>query len=465
MPFDFRANQVRLNRVISSGSLPILVYPSSSAGDFAGGLHPTFSTASIGTDTFLFVSGNEASRSVFGGGVTVSGSLLVRGGLTASISGTVDGLPFIVGQGIVSGTYYNSSTGQWFVSGNVDIFSASIADALDNKLPGYVNSGLWKQYAAYQDLSSNGLEICDNGLADRRVAVKAWSSSELQFGGGASDTNAWSTVWFQAGDSSIGFNFGTTRDTNQVWARFNYDRITFRRPLRLSHTTGGPYADFLTDTLTTNRTLRLPDEDGTLITEAAVVALITSSSGGGGTYTAGNGLTLSAGNVFGVHVSSSATNVLLSGSGGIGIVEATSSIRGTQSPTDFNKLAVLADNSLFTSSQTVDNNVFGFELGTQPINSLWRVHFLSFHTDIVDTLNSSVCEGGFALVRSSSGNSALIGNLEMVHQFGTGTVTGSNLVPYAGALGVNSLTVTGVFGSTINHTFKLLINEHRFNFV
>ena len=36
MAYDFRANQVRLNRIISSGSIPILIYPSSSAADLAG---------------------------------------------------------------------------------------------------------------------------------------------------------------------------------------------------------------------------------------------------------------------------------------------------------------------------------------------------------------------------------------------------------------------------------------------
>lgn len=75
MAYDFRANQVRLNRIISSGSIPILIYPSSSAADFAGNLVPSFSTASIGTDVFLFVSGSSSARTLFGGDVVISGSL------------------------------------------------------------------------------------------------------------------------------------------------------------------------------------------------------------------------------------------------------------------------------------------------------------------------------------------------------------------------------------------------------
>lgn len=75
MAYDFRANQIRLNRIISSGSIPIYIYPSSSAADFAGNLVPSFSTAGIGTDVFLFVSGSSTAKTLFGGDVVVSGSL------------------------------------------------------------------------------------------------------------------------------------------------------------------------------------------------------------------------------------------------------------------------------------------------------------------------------------------------------------------------------------------------------
>lgn len=94
MSFDFRADQVRTGRIISSGSLPLLIYPSSSAANLEGGLSQ-FSTASIGTDVFLYVSGSNSKLSVFGGDVRVSGSI------TGSI-GTVDGTnAFITGSGII----------------------------------------------------------------------------------------------------------------------------------------------------------------------------------------------------------------------------------------------------------------------------------------------------------------------------------------------------------------------------
>lgn len=75
MAYDFRANQVRLNRIISSGSIPIIIYPSSSAADFAGNIEPSFSTAAVGSDVFLYVSGSSTAKTVFGGDIVVSGSL------------------------------------------------------------------------------------------------------------------------------------------------------------------------------------------------------------------------------------------------------------------------------------------------------------------------------------------------------------------------------------------------------
>ena len=90
MTYDFRANQVRLNRIISSGSIPILIYPSSSATNFQGG--KTFPDP--GSDVFLFVSGSSTAKTVFGGDAVVSSSLKVLGPITASIiSGSKTDIP------------------------------------------------------------------------------------------------------------------------------------------------------------------------------------------------------------------------------------------------------------------------------------------------------------------------------------------------------------------------------------
>ena len=71
MTYDFRANQVRLNRIISSGSIPIIIYASSSATDLQGGKN----FPDPGSDVFLFVSGSSTAKTLFGGDVVVSGSL------------------------------------------------------------------------------------------------------------------------------------------------------------------------------------------------------------------------------------------------------------------------------------------------------------------------------------------------------------------------------------------------------
>ena len=124
MAYDFRANQVRLNRIISSGSVPILIYPSSSAADFAGNLVPTFSTTAIGTDVFLFVSGSSTAKTVFGGDALTSGSFRSLRGITGSVRYIdASSTPFIVGGPDVTVNY--NSLGQWEISGSEASFFTS----------------------------------------------------------------------------------------------------------------------------------------------------------------------------------------------------------------------------------------------------------------------------------------------------------------------------------------------------
>jgi len=117
MTYDFRANQVRLNKIISSGSIPILIYPSSSASDFNGNVN--FSTSGIGSDVFLFVSGNldGTSKALFGGNVVTSGSIRSLNGITGSVQYTDDATtPFVVNGPNIT-TNYNS-LGQWEITGS-----------------------------------------------------------------------------------------------------------------------------------------------------------------------------------------------------------------------------------------------------------------------------------------------------------------------------------------------------------
>jgi len=74
MANDFRAQQARVSKIIGSGS-SIMVYPSGSASDFAGNV--TFSSGSVGTDVFLFISGSSTAKTLFGGDTHTSGAATV----------------------------------------------------------------------------------------------------------------------------------------------------------------------------------------------------------------------------------------------------------------------------------------------------------------------------------------------------------------------------------------------------
>lgn len=107
MALDFRATQVRTNKIIASGSTgtnaSLLVYPFASALNLSGGLDPSkFITGSIGQDAFLYVSGvigslDAATRAavVLGGDLHISGNLRVAGTLTATIPGSASGSIFV----------------------------------------------------------------------------------------------------------------------------------------------------------------------------------------------------------------------------------------------------------------------------------------------------------------------------------------------------------------------------------
>lgn len=87
MAFDFRALQVRTNKLIASGSTGrnalLLIYPVAASSDLAGGINASaFPATGIGTDVFMFVSGASGDKdgssptvTVFGGDVHVSGTL------------------------------------------------------------------------------------------------------------------------------------------------------------------------------------------------------------------------------------------------------------------------------------------------------------------------------------------------------------------------------------------------------
>ncbi|TXH11650.1 MAG: hypothetical protein E6R04_00970, partial [Spirochaetes bacterium] len=66
MTYDFRASQIRTNKLITSGSTgtnaALLIYPFTVALNQSGSINSSmFGTGSIGQDVFLFVSGAASS--------------------------------------------------------------------------------------------------------------------------------------------------------------------------------------------------------------------------------------------------------------------------------------------------------------------------------------------------------------------------------------------------------------------
>ena len=85
MAKDFKANQIRTSKIVVSGSETgkpaLLIYSASDATNFSGGIQSDMLT-NVGSDVYLFVSGNNNSLvsgnrsrvTLFGGDVVVSGS-------------------------------------------------------------------------------------------------------------------------------------------------------------------------------------------------------------------------------------------------------------------------------------------------------------------------------------------------------------------------------------------------------
>ena len=87
MAFDFRASQIRTNKIIATGSTntgaSILLYGNDADGEppLAGNIGTSFDTTGIGSDTFFYVSGSEEKRMVIGGGLTLSGTIIALQGI------------------------------------------------------------------------------------------------------------------------------------------------------------------------------------------------------------------------------------------------------------------------------------------------------------------------------------------------------------------------------------------------
>jgi hypothetical protein len=134
MTSDFRADQIQLNKIISSGSTgtgaSILIYPIESEDGLnpnTGQINPNaFDSGSIGSDVFLYVSGAVNSRdesdshgvTVFGGDVFVSGNLNLG-------SGSINPL-----ETKLTGALVEGDTESYNFIGNVDV-TGSVDGYLD----------------------------------------------------------------------------------------------------------------------------------------------------------------------------------------------------------------------------------------------------------------------------------------------------------------------------------------------
>lgn len=108
MAIDFRANQIRVEKIISSGS-SILIYPSGAASDLTGTINGTiFPQTGIGSDVFLFVSGgstrggSQKNVSAFGGILVSSGAIYALAGLSGSLTKLTDGTSYLIASGGVT---------------------------------------------------------------------------------------------------------------------------------------------------------------------------------------------------------------------------------------------------------------------------------------------------------------------------------------------------------------------------
>lgn len=159
--------------------------------------------SSIGTNVEFFVSGtiglgastNEAHVSVFGGDVTVSGTLTAQGGLTGSLTRLYDGLVYLVGAGTVGIT--TNSLGQVIISGSASgsiPFNSTGSGGTSVSLSGYlytISSSVYADtYGPFALISSsvkepsarvlaagNGISLLDNGPGSTLVITNTDAGS------------------------------------------------------------------------------------------------------------------------------------------------------------------------------------------------------------------------------------------------------------------------------------------------
>jgi len=194
MANDFRAQQARVSKIIGSGS-SIMVYPSGSASDFAGNV--TFSSGSVGTDVFLFISGSSTAKTLFGGDTHTSGAATVGGAFTVNGATSLNGT---VGLGDAAADVV-TITGQLTASQGL---SASLPVIGGTARFNFLSGTLQKTAAGANFLVGSNLTVNYNSsgqweLSGSAAASVAFLSGAVAYSGSSGIT----------GSSALGFNDNT----------------------------------------------------------------------------------------------------------------------------------------------------------------------------------------------------------------------------------------------------------------
>jgi len=167
MSRDFRTDRIRTTQIIADNAGPvqkanIIIYPSQSATDYVSGFSPGLVT-SVGSDSFLFVSGAIGSRnllnsfgvSLFGGDVVASGSITAVKGLSGSLTRLADGASYLV-----AGT-------------NITIASSSNGQVVISSIGAGAGAGNWNELTPSPRLNTTASVSLAGGLGSSYAAQSA----------------------------------------------------------------------------------------------------------------------------------------------------------------------------------------------------------------------------------------------------------------------------------------------------
>lgn len=204
MAYDFRANQIRTEKLIVSSALGqhrMFVYPVGVATDLQGTVG--FNVSEVGTDTLFFVSGAKGGKggatptiSLFGGDLVVSGNLVLLAGISGSLQRLDSGIPYMLagpsitivtnslGQIEISGSAVASDPSPWKESGGTQIQTTSSVAITGNNL--FFTSNAGSDIFFYVSGSSTKKAVFGDELivsGNTRVLGKFAAGSDSYFSG------------------------------------------------------------------------------------------------------------------------------------------------------------------------------------------------------------------------------------------------------------------------------------------